>query len=92
LPEGRGFFSFDKEPSIMEKLYHLFLLTCLVVTISTLVNANVKEDKAYWDRIAPVLNTTYWQQKASIAAIKNDKAYTPDPYAVSGNLSHSVNE
>jgi len=76
----------------MAKLNHLFLLTCLVVTISTLVHANVKEDKAYWDRILPTLNTTYWQKKASIAAKANDKAYTPDPYAVSGNLSSTVSE
>jgi pectate lyase len=64
----------------------------LVVTISTLVHANVKEDKAYWDRILPTLNTTYWQKKASIAVKANDKAYTPDPYAVSGNLSSTVSE
>ncbi|CAL5188703.1 unnamed protein product [Lathyrus oleraceus] len=76
----------------MAKLYHLFLLTIFVVIIPTLVHANVKEQDSYWDNIFPSLNNTYWQGRAARAQKTNDEAYTPDPYAVSGNMTSSVSE
>ncbi|CAI8587815.1 unnamed protein product [Vicia faba] len=76
----------------MTKLYHLFLLTFLVVIIPTLVNANVKEQDSYWDNILPFINDTYWREKAVDAEKANNKAYTPDPYAVSGNMTSTVSE
>ncbi|KAK2375062.1 pectate lyase [Trifolium repens] len=76
----------------MAKLYYLYILTCLVVIIPTLVHANVKEEKSYWDKVSPTLKDPYWSEKATIAARTNDEAYTPDPYEVSENLTSSVSE
>lgn len=76
----------------MAKLYHLFLLTIFVVIIPTLVQASVKEQDGYWNNILPSINDTYWRTKAASAQKTNDKAYTPDPYAVSGNMTSSVRE
>ncbi|CAK8536808.1 unnamed protein product [Lathyrus sativus] len=71
----------------MEKLYHLFLLAILVVIIPTLVHANVKEKNSYLDNIFPFINDTYWRKKTVDAEKENNIAYTPDPYAVSRNMT-----
>ncbi|CAL5188701.1 unnamed protein product [Lathyrus oleraceus] len=76
----------------MAKLYHLFLFTILVVIIPTLVHANVKEQDTYWKNLLPYINDTYWQEKAAKAEETNNIAYTPDPYAVSENLTSVVSE
>lgn len=76
----------------MAKLYHLFLLTILVVIIPTLVHANVKEQDSYWENLLPYINDTYWREKAAKAEETNNIAYTPDPYAVSENLTSVVSE
>ncbi|KAL5100334.1 hypothetical protein RYX36_004661 [Vicia faba] len=76
----------------MAKMYHLFLLTILVVIIPTLVHANVKEQPLYWDNLLPFINDTYWREKAVTAQKANSIAYTPDPYAVSENMTSVVSE
>ncbi|CAL5188700.1 unnamed protein product [Lathyrus oleraceus] len=76
----------------MAKFYHLFLLVILVVIIPTLVHANVKEQDSYWDNIFPFINDTYWREKSAEAEKANNIAYTPDPYAVSENMTSTVSE
>jgi pectate lyase len=56
------------------------------------VHANVKEEKSYCDKVSTTLKDPYWSEKATIAAKKNDEAYTPDPYEVSENLTSSVSD
>lgn len=78
--------------TIMEKLYHLFLLIILVVILPSLVHANVKEEPSYWDNVLPFINDTYWRGKATDAEKANNLAYTLDPYAVTGNMTSNVSE
>lgn len=76
----------------MTRFYSFFVVFSLVVIIPTLVHANVKEHPQYWVKQLRVLNDSYWKERATTAAMANLKAYTPDPLAISANLSLTVNE
>lgn len=70
---------------------YFFLLICFLVTIPTLY-ANVKEENTYWLMQKPVLSDAYWKERATVAEKENQAAFTPDPYAVSGNFTSKITE
>ncbi|XP_061338814.1 probable pectate lyase 3 [Gastrolobium bilobum] len=74
----------------MAKLSNFFFLGCLLVIIPTL-HANVKEDTAYFEKQAEQADS-YWKERAVIAEKANLEAFNPDPFALTGNLSSTINE
>lgn len=74
----------------MAKLYSFLLFFCFMVIIPTF-DANVKEDEVYWQKHIEGLDA-YWQERAAVAEKVNKEAFSPDPYAVSGNLTSIVSE
>ncbi|XP_020217787.1 pectate lyase [Cajanus cajan] len=69
---------------------YFYLLICFITIIPTL-DANDKENEEYWKKQTEVLDA-YWEYREEVAQEENKEAYTPDPYALTSNLTSNVSE
>jgi pectate lyase len=75
----------------MARSLNIFLFFLSLAIIIPTLNANVLESKEFWKEQSTEFDA-YWQERAIAAKQYNQAAYTPDPYAVSGNLTASITE
>ncbi|KAL1365719.1 hypothetical protein HN51_013707 [Arachis hypogaea] len=73
------------------KIQVLLPILLLALTCIPTMYANILETDAYIKDITRDFDP-YWWQRAEVAKIENQKAYFPDPYAVSSDFTSAITD